>query len=55
MSQILLVKKMKVNSVLQSLILIKSFQCGLIKLRTARIYIVLPLDETHLDAVRGLI
>ena len=55
MSQILLVMKMKVNSVLQSLTLIKSFQYGLMKLRTACIYIVLPLDETHIDAVTGLI
>ena len=33
--------KMKMNSVLQSLILMKSFQCGLMKLRTEYIDIVL--------------
>ena len=42
-SQTLLMMKMKVNSVLQSFILMKSFQSGLMKLRTACIDIVLLL------------
>ena len=40
-SQILLIMKMKVNSVLQSLILMNSFQTGLMKLRTTCIDTVL--------------
>ena len=43
-SRILLMMKMKINSVLQSLILMKSFQSGLMKLRTECTDIVLLVD-----------